>query len=75
MKQQEMYKYIVSLREYIISLEKRVANLEAKLEQKTESRPPSGTGRRSMDRQAIQSMLDGMVGTRIPIPTKEDLKF
>ena len=70
-----MYDYIVSLRGYIISLEKRVANLEAKLEPKNGSRPPSGTGRRSMDRHAIQSMLDGMVGTRIPIPTKEDLKF
>ena len=34
-----------------------------------------GNGRRGFTRQGINNMLDGMVGKKIPIPTKEDLRF
>lgn len=73
MNNQEMYEYITKLRNYIVTLEKRVNVLEQKVN------PPEtrdlGNGRRGFTRQGINNLLDGMVGTKIPIPTKEDLRF
>ena len=73
MNNQEMYEYITKLRNYIVTLEKRISVLEQKVT------PPEtrdlGNGRRGFTRQGINNMLDGMVGKKIPIPTKEDLRF
>jgi hypothetical protein len=73
MNNQEMYEYITKLRDYIVTLEKRISVLEQKVT------PPEtrdlGNGRRGFTRQGINNMLDGMVGKKIPIPTKEDLRF
>jgi len=73
MNNQEMYEYITKLRDYIVTLEKRISVLEQKVT------PPEtrdlGNGRRGFTRQGINNMLDGMVGKKIPIPTKEALRF
>lgn len=73
MNNQEMYEYITKLRDYIVTLEKRISVLEQKVT------PPEtrdlGNGRRGFTRQGINNILDGMVGKKIPIPTKEDLRF
>ena len=73
MNNQEMYEYITKLRDYIVTLEKRISVLEQKVT------PPEtrdlGNGRRGFTRQGINNILDGMVGKKIPTPTKEDLRF
>ncbi len=73
MNNQEMYEYITKLRNYIVTLEKRIGVLEQKVT------PPEtrdlGNGRRGFTRQGINNMLDGMVGKKISIATKEDLRF
>ena len=73
MNNQEMYEYITKLRNYIVTLEKRISVLEQKVN------PPEtrdlGNGRRGFTRQGINNMLDGMVGKKISIATKEDLRF
>tara|TARA_B100001778_G_C18209731_1_gene459467 strand:+ start:184 stop:414 length:231 start_codon:yes stop_codon:yes gene_type:complete len=76
MKQQEMYDYIVSLREYIISLEKRIAILEAKLEPEPMTRAIPGTRKRTFTKAGIESLIEGLhTGGPIRPPSAEDLKF
>ena len=73
MNNQEIYEYITKLRNYIVILEKRISVLEQKVD------PPEtydqGNGRRGFTRQGINNILDGMVGKKISIATKEDLRF
>jgi hypothetical protein len=75
MKQQEMYDYIVSLREYMVSLEKRIAILEAKLEPEPMTRAIPGTRKRTFTKAGIESLIEGLHGRRIRPPSDEDLKF
>lgn len=75
MKQQEMYDYIVSLREYMVSLEKRIAILEAKLEPEPMTRAIPGTRKRTFTKAGIESLIEGLHGQRIRPPSDEDLKF